>query len=55
MTREFFGIQINRIELSTGENLVVNRHWEAFTFQQDNNTRLNIVAYQDDIERSRVA
>ena len=62
MTREFFRIKGNVIELSTGkileENLVQSafQHTlgDKFTFQQDNylkhQANYTLVAYQDDIE-----
>ena len=65
-TREFFGIKINGIELTTGkileENLVQSAFQQTqrdkFMFQQDNNLKqytIQIyigVAYQDDTECS---
>jgi hypothetical protein len=41
-TRKFFRIKINGIDLSTGKtwvSMLSNRHWETFTFQQDNNLK----------------
>ena len=60
-TREFFRMNRNRIELSTGKNLEENLVQSAFhqtlgdkfTFQQDNflkhKAKYTGVAYQDDI------